>query len=171
MSRSTKIARAAPTRRLLLEVAEAAEELAVEARKVAEDYSWGERTRHDLRIVTDAAHVKTGASDPTGAQALSGLPPAKGDDGQGDPDGRTRGEVMTILVRKAIRKITAGTSRFKEGRDLLEDALDMADPNRHSEEDEPKKKRFPKLVKDEELADYASAKERRTDRGEDWGEG
>lgn len=170
MSRSTRIARAAPVRKLLLEVADLLDELAGEARKTAEDYSWTENTRHDLRMVTDSAKVRTHASDPTGAQALAGRPGGRETDDE-IPDRPSHQDLMKRLLLKARRKITAGTSRFREARDLLEEALDLVDPHRRRKDEGTRTTPYPQLVKDEELAAYAGAKERRTARGEDWGRG
>lgn len=149
MSRSQRLARTAPMRKLLLEFAVLCDDMAKTARDAAEQYAWARPASYD-RTVGDEAKVKqTGPSDTVSSIVI-------GKNGM-------RGQ-----LRKAIEKMTEGVSRMSEARDLLEGALERTDQHRP----EPSRTRpFPKTVHPDDLARLQDAKARREARGEGWGEG
>ena len=143
-----RIARSAPMRRLLLEMADEAERLAKTAREAADAYSWAEPAGWN-RSVGEMERSKPGHSTPTEDVAV-------GKSG------------MRVQIRVAHASIIKATNKLAEARDRLEAALDSRDQHRDAG---TRTTPFPKIVSAAELDQAQQAQARRTARGEGWGEG
>ena len=142
-----RLARPEPVRRLLLELADEAERMAKAAREAAETYPWSYYASI-APTIGETAGSKPGHTDQTGDVATSKAG-------------------MRQAVRKATTKIIAGTSRFMEARDILDDALERTD--RHPI-DGTRTTPFPRIVTEDELRVASEAAVRRAARGGGFGE-